>query len=62
MLSFSSITFPSKISLPEVGFNNPNIKFAAVVLPLPVLPTKAIFEPILIFKSIFFKATFDELG
>ena len=43
--------FPSTINFPFDGFSKPNIKFAVVVFPLPVLPTKAIFVPF--FISIF---------
>ena len=38
----------SKSSPPFCGFKSCSNKFAVVVLPLPVVPTKATFEPILI--------------
>ena len=35
---------PIKNNFPEVGLNKQSIWFAVVLLPLPVLPTKAILE------------------
>ena len=41
---------------PVLGLSKQRIWLAIVLLPLPVLPTKAIFEPIGIFKFIFLRA------
>ena len=41
---------------PELGIKRPEIRSIIVLLPLPVLPTKAIFAPIGISRSIFFKS------
>ena len=52
----------SNNKLPLVGFKSWSNKLAVVVLPLPVSPTKAILDPILIFKDKLFIALVLELG
>ena len=47
---------------PLVGFNKPEIKSIKVVLPDPVVPTKATELFDFIFKLIFFNIKFSEFG